>query len=122
MPSESAAGMRGAFAQFRNLIFPVLIVGSVLIIVAPLPPALMDLLLACNVTVSVIILLTTIYVKRPLEFSVFPDPAERLLGSINPWSNGESRTPAGASGAQYPDPRAAIGQLATVGKSATVSC
>lgn len=72
MPSESAAGLRDAFMRFRNLIFPVLIITSVLIIVAPLPPMLMDLLLACNVTVGVIILLTTIYVSRPLEFSVFP--------------------------------------------------
>jgi flagellar biosynthesis protein FlhA len=72
MPSESDIGVRGAFARFRSLIFPVLIVGSVLIIVAPLPPTLMDLLLACNITVAVIILLTTIYVARPLEFSVFP--------------------------------------------------
>jgi len=52
--------------------FPVLIVASVLVIITPMPPVLMDLLLACNITLSVIILLTTIYVSRPLEFSVFP--------------------------------------------------
>ncbi len=72
MPPESASGSRGFFARNRSLIFPMLIVTSVLVIVAPLPPALMDLLLACNVTVAVVILLTTIYVNRPLEFSVFP--------------------------------------------------
>ncbi len=38
----------------------------------PMPPALLDLLLVCNITAAVIILLTTIYVKTPLEFSVFP--------------------------------------------------
>lgn len=32
----------------------------------------MDLLLAMNITVAVIILLTTVYVKTPLEFSIFP--------------------------------------------------
>jgi len=72
MPTESEAGLRGLFARNRGLIFPVLIVTSVLVIITPLPPILMDILLACNITVAVIILLTTIYVKRPLEFSVFP--------------------------------------------------
>jgi len=32
----------------------------------------MDILLAANITMAVIVLLTTIYVKTPLEFSVFP--------------------------------------------------
>ena len=32
----------------------------------------MDLLLASNITIAVIMLLTTIYVRTPLEFSIFP--------------------------------------------------
>jgi flagellar biosynthesis protein FlhA len=38
----------------------------------PLPSALMDLLLSANITIAVIMLLTTIYVRTPLEFSIFP--------------------------------------------------
>ena len=72
MPAEAASGLRTFFAHSRGLIFPVLIVTSVLVIVVPLPPLLMDMLLACNVTAAVVILLTTIYVAKPLEFSVFP--------------------------------------------------
>jgi len=33
---------------------------------------LMDVMLAANITVAVIVLLTTIYVRSPLEFSIFP--------------------------------------------------
>jgi flagellar biosynthesis protein FlhA len=54
------------------MLFPVLIVASVIALVTPLPPLLMDLLLAANITASVLILLTTVYVGRPLEFSSFP--------------------------------------------------
>ncbi len=72
MPAAETVGWRAAFAHNRGLVFPVLIVTAVLILVAPLPPMVMDLLLACNVTIAVVILLTTIYVARPLEFSVFP--------------------------------------------------
>ena len=47
-------------------------IASVLVIMVPLPAALMDVLLAGNITIAVIVLLTTIYVRSPLEFSVFP--------------------------------------------------
>ena len=78
MPSGAENGLRGALTRTRGLIFPVLIVSSVLVLVAPLPPFLMDLFLSCNITLAVVILLTTIYVTRPLDFSVFPSV---LLGT-----------------------------------------
>ncbi len=59
-------------SRWQDLILPVGIITSVLVILIPLPPFLMDLLLAANITVAVIVLLTTIYVKTPLEFSIFP--------------------------------------------------
>ena len=59
-------------ARLRDLIFPIGIITSVLVILVPLPTPMMDLLLAGNITLAVIILLTTIYVRTPLEFSVFP--------------------------------------------------
>ncbi|MBX7167695.1 MAG: flagellar biosynthesis protein FlhA [Pirellulales bacterium] len=58
--------------RLRDLVLPVGIITSVLVIVLPLPPALMDVLLSANISVAVIMLLTTIYVKTPLEFSIFP--------------------------------------------------
>ena len=58
--------------RWKDLIFPLAIISSVLVILVPLPPALLDLLLAANITASVIVLLTTIYVRTPLEFNVFP--------------------------------------------------
>ncbi len=58
--------------RIQDLILPIAIISSVLVIMVPLPPALMDVMLAGNITVAVIVLLTTIYVKSPLEFSIFP--------------------------------------------------
>lgn len=72
MPTESSGNTGSLLARLRGLIFPVLIITSILVIITPLPPLLMDILLACNITVAVLILLTTIYVERPLEFSAFP--------------------------------------------------
>jgi len=46
--------------------------GTVLLLVLPLPPLMLDVLLAASVGVSLLILLIIIYVKEPYEFSGFP--------------------------------------------------
>ncbi|SDC85392.1 flagellar biosynthesis protein FlhA [Sanguibacter gelidistatuariae] len=51
---------------------PVGVVGIVLLLVVPLPAWLLDLLIVVNIVGSLVILLTTMYVQRPLDFSVFP--------------------------------------------------
>ena len=44
----------------------------VLLMVVPLPPLLLDLLLSIDIGLAVVLLLTAIYVRQPVEFSVFP--------------------------------------------------
>ncbi len=48
------------------------VMGILALMIMPLPPVLLDLLLAVNVTAGVLILMTSIYVLKPLDFSVFP--------------------------------------------------
>ncbi|MFO7906724.1 MAG: flagellar biosynthesis protein FlhA [Planctomycetota bacterium] len=59
-------------SRWKDLILPIGIIASILVILIPLPLFVMDVLLATNITVAVIVLLTTVYVKTPLEFSIFP--------------------------------------------------
>src|SRR5437660_12444304 len=56
----------------RGMIFPVTFIGLLAVILVPLPTQVLDLLLITNITLSVIVLVTTIYVSSPLEFAVFP--------------------------------------------------
>ncbi|MDA0833546.1 MAG: flagellar biosynthesis protein FlhA [Planctomycetota bacterium] len=72
MPPRDSGNALKTAGRWQGLIFPLLIVSSVLVLITPLPPLMLDLLLASNVTVAVVILLTTIYVARPLDFNVFP--------------------------------------------------
>ena len=67
-----AAGARNVLSRAADLILPLGFIASVLVIMVPMPPALMDLLLSINISVAVIMLLTTISVRTPLEFSIFP--------------------------------------------------
>ena len=59
-------------AKLQDLILPVGLISCILVIMVPMSPHIMDVLLAANITVSVIVLLTTVYVKTPLEFNIFP--------------------------------------------------
>jgi len=57
---------------YRGLIVPLSFVGMLGVLLVPLPPAVMDILISLNISLSLIILLTTIYMDHPLDFSVFP--------------------------------------------------
>jgi len=48
------------------------VLGILLIMMVPLPLWLMDILLALNIAIGLLILLTSIYVLRPMDFSIFP--------------------------------------------------
>ncbi len=48
------------------------VIGAILVLIVPLPSELLDLLLATNITLSVLILLTTLAVQSPIDFSSFP--------------------------------------------------
>jgi flagellar biosynthesis protein FlhA len=51
---------------------PIGIVAIVLLLVVPVPAWLLDVLIIINILFALVILLTTLFVKRPLDFSVFP--------------------------------------------------
>ncbi len=51
---------------------PVGIVVVLAVMILPMPPFILDIMLTFNITLSLIILLVAVYVKKPLEFSTFP--------------------------------------------------
>ncbi len=59
-------------ASRSDIILAIGVVGIIGVLVIPIPTMLLDFALAFNITFSLVILLTTMYVTRPLELSVFP--------------------------------------------------
>ncbi|MEI7877860.1 MAG: FHIPEP family type III secretion protein, partial [Planctomycetota bacterium] len=59
-------------ARYRHLIVPLSFLGLVGVLVVPLPSAILDLLICLNIAIGAIVLMTTIYMRKPLDFSVFP--------------------------------------------------
>lgn len=55
-----------------ELLIPLAVLLILLAMVIPLPPLVLDLLISANITISTVILLVSMHIRRPAEFSVFP--------------------------------------------------
>src|SRR5579864_3545870 len=62
----------GLGANWMEFGVPIAVLGIVLAMIAPLPPFLLDVLISANITLSVIVLLVSLYITKPVDFSVFP--------------------------------------------------
>jgi flagellar biosynthesis protein FlhA len=58
--------------NLSKLAVPIGVVGIILLLVVPVPAFLLDVLIIINILLALVILLTTMFVKKPLDFSVFP--------------------------------------------------
>src|SRR5687768_2999843 len=70
--SLSDAPLLTRLGRHRGLIFPAACIGLLAVLLVPLPAPLLDLLLVVNLTISVLLMVTAIYVRSPLEFAVLP--------------------------------------------------
>ena len=69
--------MENNFFKFRNLLESSFwgaagCLAIVIIMIVPIPPMLLDVLLSFVLAISIMILLLSIYAKKPLDFSTFP--------------------------------------------------
>jgi len=71
MPVSSNAHIT-RLLQKADLLFTFALFGTVLLLVLPVAPFLIDMLLALNIGLSLLVLLAIVYVKDPPEFSGFP--------------------------------------------------
>src|SRR3954449_5690129 len=74
---KTAVANRGkaAASRFGNLAemgVPLAVLGIVLAMIMPLPSFALDLLISADIMMSVVVLLVSMYITRPVEFSVFP--------------------------------------------------
>jgi flagellar biosynthesis protein FlhA len=59
-------------SNLAKLAVPVGVVGIILLLVVPVPAVMLDVLIIVNILLALVTLLTTMFVKKPLDFSVFP--------------------------------------------------
>ncbi|MCJ2104761.1 flagellar biosynthesis protein FlhA [Methylobacterium sp. E-041] len=61
-----------ALTKRTDLFFATAVMGILAVLIFPLPSVLLDLLLAVSIIMSVLIMMTGLFIDNPLEFTVFP--------------------------------------------------
>jgi flagellar biosynthesis protein FlhA len=59
-------------AGLQDIGVPVAVLAIVLIMITPIPPFLLDVMISANIMLSVVVLLVSLYIRKAVEFSVFP--------------------------------------------------
>lgn len=74
-----AVGLRGKFLQLlenfggvQHMVVPAFMIGTLVIIIYPLPAFMMDFMLGLNIMLSLLLLLACIFVEKPSQMSSFP--------------------------------------------------
>ena len=70
--ADQQHGILKSIAKRSDVVLAAGVIAIVTVLVIPLPPRLLDFALAFNITFSLVVLLTTLYITRPLDLSVFP--------------------------------------------------
>src|SRR6202034_3496756 len=59
-------------ANLRELGVPLAVLGIVIALITPLPGVVLDVLIVTDIMTSVIVLMVSLHIRKPVEFSVFP--------------------------------------------------
>jgi flagellar biosynthesis protein FlhA len=72
MSAQPAGGLRWMEMLKSGLGAPLVVLALLAMIVVPLAPPVLDALFSFNIAISLVVLLAVVYVKRPLDFTIFP--------------------------------------------------
>ena len=70
---STGSRLSGIAAAIRNgAAAPIIVLAMLAMVVVPLSPLMLDALFTINIALSLVVMMAVVYVKRPLEFTVFP--------------------------------------------------
>ena len=61
-----------AFTNWKELGVPIAVLGIVIALITPLPGFMLDVLIVTDIMMSVVVMMVAMYIRKPVEFSVFP--------------------------------------------------
>ena len=59
-------------AQNSHLLMPAAVICIIVVMIVPMPSLMLDMLVTLDITLSVVILMVSMYIEQPVNFSVFP--------------------------------------------------
>ncbi len=72
MTQQPNQNVLAQLASRSDIILAVAVMGIITVLIIPIPAMMLDFALAFNITFSLVVLMTTLYITRPLDLSVFP--------------------------------------------------
>lgn len=72
MATNIAGIIAGIKRETSDILMVVAFIGILMAMILPLHPIILDFFLALNISLSVVVLITTMYTTAPLEFAIFP--------------------------------------------------
>ncbi|MBR3456983.1 MAG: FHIPEP family type III secretion protein, partial [Selenomonadaceae bacterium] len=72
MSVQGAGSAINSIKKYSDIVIAVTIITIVIMMIIPLPTALLDLLICVNITAALVIVISTIYNEEALDLSVFP--------------------------------------------------
>ncbi len=72
LPRLPGAIPAGLPAKLGELGVPIAVVAIVIALIMPMPGVLLDFLIVVDIMLSVIVMMVAVYIRRPVDFSVFP--------------------------------------------------
>jgi flagellar biosynthesis protein FlhA len=60
------------FSNWKELAAPIAVLGIVIALITPLPGIVLDGLIVTDIMMSVVVMMVAMYIRKPVEFSVFP--------------------------------------------------
>jgi flagellar biosynthesis protein FlhA len=61
-----------AATNWKELGVPVAVLGIVIALITPLPGFVLDMLIVTDIMMSVVVMMVAMYIRKPVEFSIFP--------------------------------------------------
>jgi len=72
MAGEAIEFLGGLKKEASDILMIVAFIGILMAMILPLHPIVLDFFLALNVSFAIVVLITTMYTSKPLEFAIFP--------------------------------------------------
>jgi flagellar biosynthesis protein FlhA len=71
-PQALAAARKFSLPDLGDMAVPIAVLAIVIALITPMPAMLLDLLIVVDLMMSVIVMMVTMYILKPVEFNVFP--------------------------------------------------
>jgi flagellar biosynthesis protein FlhA len=72
MAAEGTSILAGLKSESSDILMIVAFIGILMAMILPLHPIILDFFLALNISFGIMVLITTMYTTKPLDFSIFP--------------------------------------------------